>query len=276
MDEIRIRGLNVFAYHGVYEQEQENGQNFIVNATLFTDTRNAGNQDEIDCTVDYGTVCLFIKQYMLKFRKNLLEAITNSMAREILVRFPGVKEIELEIVKPDAPIPLPFDTVSVCVHRKWHTAYVAFGSNMGDKEGYIDEAIANLDAEDTCRVVAVSDKITSSPYGGIEQDDFVNGVMKIETLLYEEELLIRLQEEEHKAGRERLVHWGPRTLDLDILYYDDEVMKTENLIIPHPDMQNRDFVLKPLGEIAPFFRHPVTGKTTLQMLEELKDNYILK
>ena len=137
MDEIRIRGLEIFAYHGVYSEEQSKGQNFLINATLYTDTRNAGNNDEIEDTVDYGAICLYMKKYMLSNRKNLLETITNSMARSILIRFPGVREIDLEIMKPEAPIPLPFKTVSVSVHRKWHKAYIAFGSNMGDREWYI-------------------------------------------------------------------------------------------------------------------------------------------
>lgn len=276
MDEIRIRGLEIFAYHGVYSEEQSKGQNFLINATLYTDTRNAGNNDEIEDTVDYGAICLYMKKYMLSNRKNLLEAISNSMARSILIRFPGVREIDLEIMKPEAPIPLPFETVSVSIHRKWHKAYIAFGSNMGDREGYIEDAISNLGAEETCRVIKVSKYYSSTPYGEVEQDDFINGVLEMETVLYEEELLELLHEEERKAGRTREVHWGPRTLDLDILYYDDVVYESDTLTIPHMDLCNRDFVLKPLSEIAPYFRHPLIGKTSLEMLEDLKEHHIIE
>ena len=80
--------------------------------------------------------------------------------------------------------------------------------------------------------------------------------MELETLLTPFELLEKLQQVERQAGRERKVHWGPRTLDLDLLLYDDCVIDTETLTVPHPDMQNRDFVLAPLCEIAPFVRHP--------------------
>ena len=84
-----------------------------------------------------------------------------------------------------------------------------------------------------------------------------------------EELLDRLHELEAAANRERIIHWGPRTLDLDILFYDNEIIDTPNLHIPHIDMENRDFVLKPLDEIAPYYRHPVLNKTIHQLLNEL-------
>ena len=101
------------------------------------------------------------------------------------------------------------------------------------------------------------------------QPDFLNGMIQVKTLLTPWELLELLHQIEQRAGRERLVHWGPRTLDLDIIFYDDWVVDTKELQIPHPDMQNRDFVLKPLAELAPFLRHPLQNKTVRQMLEEL-------
>ena len=84
-----------------------------------------------------------------------------------------------------------------------------------------------------------------------------------------EELLRELNRIEQEAGRERIIHWGPRTLDLDIIFYDDLIYSSEDLVIPHVDMENRYFVLKPLSELAPNFRHPITHKTVTQMLSEL-------
>ena len=109
------------------------------------------------------------------------------------------------------------------------------------------------------------------PYGGVEQDNFVNGMFEIRTLLTPEELLRELHKIETSEGRERKIHWGPRTLDLDILFYDKELIETEDLIIPHVDLENRYFVLKPLAEIAPNFRHPILKKTVTQMLEAVKE-----
>lgn len=142
----------------------------------------------------------------------------------------------------------------------------------GDKEYYLEKGLKELKEHPLCRPVKVSKVYRTTPYGGVEQEDFLNGVMELETLLTPFELLEKLQQVERQAGRERKVHWGPRTLDLDLLLYDDCVIDTETLTVPHPDMQNRDFVLAPLCEIAPFVRHPFTGKTAKQMLEELKHN----
>lgn len=274
-DEIIISGLKVFAWHGVYEEEKEKGQNFIVNAKLSLDTSLAGESDSLEDSVDYGKVCLFINDFMRINSFNLLEAVANQMARKIMVRFPMTQSVELEVMKPEAPIPLPFENVSVKITRSWHRTYIATGSNMGDSEDLIENAIANLDSDENCRVIRKSKMYRSKPYGGVEQDDFYNSVFCMDTLYSPIELLTRLQEEEKEANRERLVKWGPRTLDLDILYYDDEIIEREHLRIPHVDMTNRDFVLLPLSEVAPYKRHPILGMTTIEMLGRLKESYVL-
>ena len=111
--------------------------------------------------------------------------------------------------------------------------------------------------------------ISTKPYGVTDQPDFLNGMIVVRTLLEPHELLDRLHKVESYEKRERTMRWGPRTLDLDIIYYDDLVMGDDELIIPHEDMQNRDFVLKPLLEIAPGKRHPITGDTPEMMLKKL-------
>ena len=107
----------------------------------------------------------------------------------------------------------------------------------------------------------------------MEQDEFLNGVCQIETLYTPEELLDFLHLLEQAAHRERKVHWGPRTLDLDILLYDNLVMYTHELAIPHIDMQHRDFVLAPMAEIAPYVEHPVLHKSMLQLWKELEGTW---
>ena len=91
------------------------------------------------------------------------------------------------------------------------------------------------------------------------------------TLLTPGELLVRLHQLEQEANRERIIHWGPRTLDLDILFYDNEIIDTVELHVPHIDMENRDFVLKPMVEIAPYLRHPVLNLTMEQLLKKLEE-----
>lgn len=269
MDIIRIDNLEVYAYHGVYDEEKEKGQYFYVNAELYTNTRKAGMNDDLDASTNYGTVCDFIHNFMTKHTYGLIETVAEQLAQALLLEFKLVKSILLEIRKPHAPIEKEFESVSVEIERGWHEAFVAFGSNLGDKEKFIDEAIEALSNLPQINIVAISDKIVTEPYGNVEQDVFLNGVMKIETLLPADELLQILQKVEEHAGRERKIHWGPRTLDLDIIFYDDDIISEDDLIVPHPDMKNRDFVLKPLMQIAPYKLHPVYRKTISDMYVEL-------
>ena len=271
-DEIRIRGLRVFAHHGVFEEETRLGQMFVVNATLYTSTRQGGLADALEQTISYADVCVFLTEYLQKNTWKLLEAAVEHACRALLLKSPLIHEVELELEKPSAPIPLPFDSVSVCVRRGWHRAFVALGSNMGDKQGYLDGAVEALRADECVRVKKVSAYRVTEPYGGVEQDDFLNAAMEIETLYDPEELLDALHVLEQAARRERLVHWGPRTLDLDILFYDDLVQDDPALILPHPDLQNRDFVLGPMVELAPNFVHPVLHKTMRQLLDALSSD----
>lgn len=272
MDEIRIENLKIYAYHGVYEEENKTGQDFFVNATLYTDTRKAGKTDDLSCSVDYGEVCHFINDYIKNHTYQLIETVAEQTAQQILQKFPLLKKVDLEIRKPEAPIGLPFESVSVKIERGWHLAYVALGSNMGDKEGYIKTAVDALKANENIRQVRASSLIWTAPYGEVQnQEDFLNGMLELETLYTPTELLTVLHELEQNANRVRTIHWGPRTLDLDIIFYDDLVMDTKELTIPHCDMQNREFVLKPLCELAPYKRHPLLGKRVEELLKELEN-----
>ena len=269
MDEIRIDNLEVYAYHGVFPEENEKGQPFFVNMVLYTDTREAGLQDELTLSTHYGEVCHFVTAWMQEHTYKLIETVAENVAREVLKAFPLVQAIDVEIRKPHAPIGLPFESVSVKIHRAWHKAYIALGSNMGDKEKYLAYAVKGLAEMQDTDVMKVSEWIVTEPYGGVEQDCFLNGAAEVKTLLTPRELLKCLHDLEKAAGRERIVHWGPRTLDLDIIFYDKLVYEDEALIIPHVDMENRDFVLKPMAELAPNFRHPILQKTMKQLLEGL-------
>jgi len=270
MDCIKITGLKVYAYHGVFAEEQEKGQDFFLNLTLFTETRKAAMADDLTLSTNYGEVCEKVTAWVLEEKLQLIESVAEKVAVNVLKAFPLIKEVKVEVEKPHAPIGLPFTNVSVEITRGWHKAYLSIGSNIGDSRKYLTDAVDALREHPLMRAVRVSEYLITKPYGGVEQDDFLNGAVELETILSPEELLSELHEIEQKAHRTREIHWGPRTLDMDIVFYDGEIYESENLIIPHVDMENRFFVLKPLAELCPNKRHPILKKTVRQLLDNLQ------
>lgn len=270
MECIKVRQLEVFAYHGCNEEEKINGQKFYVDANLYSDIKTPGLSDDLEDTVNYAKICKFINRFMTENRFDLIEAVAEQTSRALLKEFPKVKALDFTINKPNAPIKLQFGNVAVSVHRKWNRAYLSIGSNIGNREDYLNQAIDALYNDDNCRVTAVSNFIETEPYGPVEQDNFLNGCLEIETLYSPDELLKKVNEIENEAGRLREIHWGPRTLDIDIVFYGDEIIQQKNLLIPHVEMHKRLFVLEPLNQIAPYAIHPIYKKTVSRLLEELK------
>lgn len=274
-DRICIKNLEIYAYHGVYPEETRLGQHFYLDVELFTDTRKAGSTDDLSHSTNYGEVCVFLDRFLKENTYQLIETVAEKAAEAVLFQYPLVENIKITVKKPQAPVPLPFETVAVTIERGWHRVYLSFGSNKGDSVRLIDDALEKLGNDPHIRMCKISDKIISSPYGGVEQDPFVNGAFAIDTLYDPHELLEVLHQHEKEAGRVREIHWGPRTLDLDILFYDDLILWEKDLIIPHRDMCNRDFVLGPLSEIAPYHIHPVYGECVESLLKKVKEKHIL-
>lgn len=152
------------------------------------------------------------------------------------------------------------------------SVYIGFGSNIGDRLVHIQDAIRALSETEGITLQKISSVYQTEPVGYETQAQFLNGVAAIQTDLSPLSLLHILKDIETAVGRRHRIRWGPREIDLDILLYGDMCLQTEKLIIPHPEMHRRRFVLAPLAEIAPNLVHPVFQETVQSLLEHLEDD----
>lgn len=271
MDCIKIKKLELFARHGVLQEEHVLGQKFVVSVNLYCSVRKAGKKDDLNQSVNYALVSEFIREKTQENTFQLIERLAEYLAEEILLCFSLVQKVDVEVEKPWAPVHLPLETVAVQISRGWHTVYLSIGSNMGDKKGHLDRAVQQLKQDRQTQVEQVSSYIETEPVGGVEQEDFLNAALCVKTLRTPEEFLELIGRIESEQRRERTVHWGPRTIDVDILLYDNDIIQSRELTIPHKEMTKREFVLAPMVEIAAYQRHPVCGQTMEELLEGLRD-----
>ncbi len=159
------------------------------------------------------------------------------------------------------------------MRHTWHKVYLGIGSNLGNRRKNVEKSFDLLKAEKEIRIKKRSSLYETKPVGGPKQRDFINAVVLIETTLAVKPLLKVLKSIESKLGRKKDAKiWGPRVIDLDILVYEQVVLKSKLLTVPHPMMHERFFVLAPFAEIAPEFKHPILKKTVGELLAELKKN----
>lgn len=274
MDSINIKNLEIFSNHGVLKEENVLGQKFLISAEIFLDTQKAGKNDDINLSVDYSEICHTIKNIMENNTFKLIETAAEKIAQTLLTEFEKIDQITIEVKKPWAPILLPLEYVSVKSTRKWHTVYLSLGSNIGDKQKYLSDAIEKIRSSTLCKSVKSSDFTVTKPVGYTEQDDFLNCCVEMKTLLSPHDLLAFTSSIEAEAKRERKIHWGPRTLDIDIILYDDLIMSDDVLTIPHIEMANRKFVLDPLCQLNPYAINPALNMTAIELYKSLPEMLI--
>lgn len=254
-DHILIKGLRVVSIVGVLDHERESPQPLQIDVDIHVDLHDAGLSDDLDETVHYGEVSQSLIRVAQDHSDRLLERLAQRMADAVLT-FPRVAAVDLTLTKVRPPIPVDVASSAVRIHRNRssskpltaHEAVIALGSNLGDRAQYLQFAIDRFgDA-----LVSQSEVFETDPVGGpLDQGAYLNMVAVIATELDPYALLRWLHRIEADAGRERTVHWGPRTLDLDLLFFDDVVIEGGNLAIPHPRYAERRFVLAPLAQVRP-------------------------
>ncbi|CAN5859795.1 hypothetical protein BH23ACT5_BH23ACT5_11480 [soil metagenome] len=275
-DSISITGIEVFAHHGVLESERVEGQIFSVDVTLQFDLSTAGMSDDLADTVDYGRLASDIHELVAGERWDLIERVAERVA-ELTLGDPRVSGATVTVHKPGAPIAVPFDDVSVTLHRRRPVARaaIALGSNVGDRRATIRGAVEGI--AQLGQLVEVSSLYETAPIGGPPQASFLNAVVVIDTTLLPHDLLERLLAIEEQAGRERVQRWGPRTLDLDLVTMVGSdgaavVVDSERLHLPHPRAAERRFVLEPLAEVWPSAH--IGGRSAAEALKEVGDQAV--
>ncbi|MDE6614788.1 MAG: 2-amino-4-hydroxy-6-hydroxymethyldihydropteridine diphosphokinase [Clostridia bacterium] len=269
MTKIDIHNLTVNATHGVFDKEKVNQQPFVFDCSIDYDFEKAAVNDDLALTLDYGNIMQDITDFCRSNCFDLIETLCYRTAQMLMDKYP-IDGISLTVKKPQAPVDLPFENVSVSVSLKRTDVYLSLGSNLGDRQSILDKAIASLKENKAITVLKVSSPYENPPYGGVAQYPFINMAIKISTYLSPYTLLDYLHSIEANANRNREIHWGDRTLDIDIIFYGDLIMDTDRLTIPHADYHNRDFVLVPLNEIAPNLVCPLKGKRVSELLKDLK------
>lgn len=269
MDSIIVKGLKFYAKHGVLDGEKEMGQFFSLDIKFYLDTVNS--DDEISKTVHYGQLSNEAVKFCSTTRFDLIETLVNKLATYLLLKYPLIEKIDLTLHKPHAPITEIFEDVLINIVRERVICYLALGSNLGDTTSNLDSVKKAIENNPNIELIKSSSYITTPPYGVLDQPDFLNAVIKIKTIFSITQLLDFTQSLEKNAKRVKLRHWGERTLDVDILFYSDIVFFSDNLIIPHPQIALRSFVLKPMCEIEPFFIHPILKKDMRTLLSEINN-----
>ena len=269
MDKIHIKDLEIIGFHGAIPEEKVLGQKFVLSFELDVDLRQAGKNDDLTKTVHYGELAQKVEEEFTKTSYDLIEKAAEEICEFVLLNYPLVKKVKLLLKKPWAPTRKHVEYVAVEIERKWNKVYIAAGSNLGDKEETLKEAIYIIDKRKDCVVTKVSNFYTTDPVGYEDQDQFVNCVFEINTLQTPSELMDTLLEVEKDFKRERIIRWGPRTLDLDIIFYNDIISYDEHILIPHPRAHERQFDMKPMCDINPYYVHPIYRKRVMDISSEL-------
>lgn len=261
-DRVTLSGVRGRGFHGVFEHEKREGQEFVVDVEIAVDLRPAGTSDDLDDTVNYGEIGADALARIEGEPFDLIERLAEVIAQDVL-RHSAVDEAVVTVHKPQAPVGVPFGDVTVRVVRQREPVpvVVAAGANLpwggstpGDTVRSALEALAHHPAVHGLRSSAV---VGTDPVGPPDQPRYANAVAVLRTALSPQSLLRELHRLEAAFDRTREVRWGARTLDLDLVQYGDPADGTDvasdrpHLLLPHPRAHERGFVLVPWHDVDP-------------------------
>lgn len=255
-DRIFLRGLRFSTVIGVFTEERQQPQPVELDVILQTLPLLACRTDDLDQTISYADVFEQIRDIVETSKFLLVERLAGQVAETLLRSHAALMAVDIEVRKPEAPLPGVFKAAGVAISRRradyslFSTVDLSLGSNLGDRLETLKTAVQLLSNHPQVRMQQVSSVYETTPVGLREQPDFLNLVLRVQTSLDPFQLLLFCQQIESRFQRERLVHWGPRTLDIDLLTYGQLAVDTPNLTLPHPLMAERDFVRIPLQELA--------------------------
>ena len=283
LDRIVLTGIRVRGTHGVYDFERRDGQEFVVDATVELDASSAAAADEVTETVHYGVLAEQIAGVVAGEPVDLIETLAERIAAVVLSH-PAARLAHVTVHKPDAPIAVPFADVAVSITRiraadaarpavgEAHHAdpardvVLALGSNLGDREGILRDALDDLRAlpgVEFDRVSALVETPALTLHGVDEAAPaYLNAVALVRTTLSPHALLDALHDVERGHGRERGERWGDRTLDIDIVAYGDQEYTDDRITLPHPRAHERAFVLVPWLQVDPQAVLPGRGRVS--------------
>lgn len=271
MFRIIIKDLNLFGYHGVKESEKKDGQNFCFNIEILLNKNSFLNGDSIENTLNYSEVIKLVKDINSNRRFNLLETLSQEIANRIMGMSFLIEKVSVKIEKTSPPIKENIESVGVeyILDRKSLESggegklessevdvYMSLGSNIGNRENNLRKAVDLIGRSPNINIIKVSSIYETEPMYFKDQDSFYNIVLQaqVDRELSPFEMMGFLKGIEYGFGRKRSEkRYGPRIIDIDLLYYGEMVIESNFFTVPHPGIEERKFVLVPFSEIAPEF-----------------------
>ncbi|MDD2534717.1 MAG: 2-amino-4-hydroxy-6-hydroxymethyldihydropteridine diphosphokinase [Eubacteriales bacterium] len=254
-DTIVLHGLQFNTLIGILPDEQNRPQPITVDLDLCLMPILSCQTDDLDQSISYAAIYDQLFALITKHHVGLVERLAGLIASTLLTDNPLLMAVSVSVFKPQAPLPGPFAKAGVSIYRtradfNLRTPVdLSIGSNLGDRLALLQQAVAMLAGHPNNHIVATSSVYETTPVGLIEQPDFLNLVVRLETTLDPLMLLSHCQAIERQLGRERVLHGGPRTIDIDILTYGSVQTQSAELVLPHPRLAERDFVLIPRNEL---------------------------